>query len=346
MEKTKKQGFFKSIKNNIFNFDSYQDFALEEMKRGIFYFLKLAILFSVIIAIVFSVLQVVVTIPNAKNFIASDIPDFSYSNGILDVKSDETVTIDNIADQVLIIADTKDLDETKINEYKDKINLYDIGVLVLKDKVYLKNSYAGTGLQEIPMSDIGSIYGKNEFTKQDIVNDINSINMISLCISLAFTVFLGFFITYLIMSILDIIILALLSNIVAMLLRVRMKVSALVNISVHAMTLPIILLLIYAIVLMTTGFEIKYFNIMYRGIAYIYVITAVFLIRQNLIKQQMELTTIVQKQKELKQQLEEKEKEQQEPKEKDEQKDKKEDESNDKKEEKDNNVGKEANGEV
>ena len=345
MEKTKKQGFFKSIKNSIFNFDSYQDFALEEMKRGIFYFLKLAILFSVIIAIVFSVLQVVVTIPNAKNFIASDIPDFSYSNGILDVKSDETVTIDNIADQVLIIADTKDLDETKINEYKDKINLYDIGVLVLKDKVYLKNSYAG-GLQEIPMSDIGSIYGKNEFTKQDIVNDINSINMISLCISLAFTVFLGFFITYLIMSILDIIILALLSNIVAMLLRVRMKVSALVNISVHAMTLPIILLLIYAIVLMTTGFEIKYFNIMYRGIAYIYVITAVFLIRQNLIKQQMELTTIVQKQKELKQQLEEKEKEQQEPKEKDEQKDKKEDESNDKKEEKDNNVGKEANGEV
>lgn len=346
MEKTKKQGFFMSIKNSIFNFDSYQDFALEDMKRGIFYFLKLTVLFSVIIAIVFSVLQVVVTIPNAKNFIASDIPDFSYSNGILDVKSDETVTIDNIADQVLIIADTKDLDETKINEYKDKINLYDIGVLVLKDKVYLKNSYAGTGLQEIPMSDIGSIYGKNEFTKQDIVNDINSINMISLCISLAFTVFLGFFITYLIMSILDIIILALLSNIVAMLLRVRMKVSALVNISVHAMTLPIILLLIYAIVLMTTGFEIKYFNIMYRGIAYIYVITAVFLIRQNLIKQQMELTTIVQKQKELKQQLEEKEKEQQEPKEKDEQKDKKEDESNDKKEEKDNNVGKEANGEV
>ena len=346
MEKTKKQGFFKSIKNSIFNFDSYQDFALENMKRGILYFLKLTVLFSVIIAIVFSILQVVITIPNVKNFIANDIPDFSYVDGMLDVKSDDAVTIDNIADQVLIIADTKDLEETKINEYKDKINLYDIGVLILKDKVYLKNSYTGTGLQEIPMSDIGSIYGKNEFTKQDIVNDINSINMISLCISLAFTVFLGFFITYLIMSILDIIILALLSNIVAMLLRVRMKVSALVNISVHAMTLPIILLLIYAIVLMTTGFEIKYFNIMYRGIAYIYVITAVFLIRQNLIKQQMELTTIVQKQKELKQQLEEKEKEQQEPKEKDEQKDKKEDESNDKKEEKDNNVGKEANGEV
>ena len=118
MEKTKKQGFFKSVKNSIFNFDSYQDFALEDMKKGILYFLKLSILFSIIIAIVFSILQVVITIPNVKNFIANDIPDFSYSNGTLDVKSDEAVTIDNIADQVLVLADTKDLDETKINEYK------------------------------------------------------------------------------------------------------------------------------------------------------------------------------------------------------------------------------------
>ena len=53
-----------------------------------------------------------------------------------------------------------------------------------------------------------------------------------------------------------------------MLSRVKMKASALVNISIHAMTLPIVLLLAYAVVLLTTGFEIKYFNIMYRGISY------------------------------------------------------------------------------
>ena len=147
------------------------------------------------------------------------------------------------------------------------------------------------------------------------------------------------------MSILDIIILALLSNIIAMLSRVKMKASALVNISIHAMTLPIVLLLAYAVVLLTTGFEIKYFNIMYRGISYIYVFTAIFLIRQNLIKQQIELTTIVQKQQELKKELEEKETE--EPKE-----NKDDNKSNDKKDEdkkeenKDNNVGKEASGEV
>lgn len=345
MEKTKKQGFFKNVKNSIFNFDSYQEFAMQDMKKGIFYFLKLSILFSVVISIVFAALQVTVTVPTVKKFIEGDIPNFSYSNGKLDLQSEEPVTIDKIADDVLIIADTKELDDAKINEYKDKINLYEIGVLILKDKIYLKNAYTLSGIQEMKLSDIESVYGKSEFTKQDILNDMNSINMISLCISLAFTVFLGFFLIFVFMSILDIIILALLSNIIAMLSRVKMKASALVNISIHAMTLPIVLLLAYAVVLLTTGFEIKYFNIMYRGISYIYVFTAIFLIRQNLIKQQIELTTIVQKQQELKKELEEKETE--EPKE-----NKDDNKSNDKKDEdkkeenKDNNVGKEASGEV
>lgn len=345
MEKTKKQGFFKNVKNSIFNFDSYQEFAMQDMKKGIFYFLKLSILFSVVISIVFAALQVTVTVPTVKKFIEGDIPNFSYSNGTLDLQSEEPVTIDKIADDVLIIADTKELDDAKINEYKDKINLYEIGVLILKDKIYLKNAYTLSGIQEMKLSDIESVYGKSEFTKQDILNDMNSINMISLCISLAFTVFLGFFLIFVFMSILDIIILALLSNIIAMLSRVKMKASALVNISIHAMTLPIVLLLAYAVVLLTTGFEIKYFNIMYRGISYIYVFTAIFLIRQNLIKQQIELTTIVQKQQELKKELEEKEIE--EPKE-----NKDDNKSNDKKDEdkkeenKDNNVGKEASGEV
>ncbi len=222
MEKTKKQVFFKNVKNSIFNFDSYQEFAMQDMKKGIFYFLKLSILFSVVISIVFAALQVTVTVPTVKKFIEGDIPNFSYSNGTLDLQSEEPVTIDKIADDVLIIADTKELDDAKINEYKDKINLYEIGVLILKDKIYLKNAYTLSGIQEMKLSDIESVYGKSEFTKQDILNDINSINMISLCISLAFTVFLGFFLIFVFMSILDIIILALLSNIIAMLSRVHL----------------------------------------------------------------------------------------------------------------------------
>ena len=140
MEKTKKNGFFKSVKNSIFNFDSYQDFAMEDVKKGIGYFLKLLLLFSIIVSIVFSILQVVVTIPKAKNFIANDLPNFSYVNGILNVESNDAVTIDKIANNVLVIADTKDLDESKIKEYQEKIELYDVGILILKNVVVVWNA--------------------------------------------------------------------------------------------------------------------------------------------------------------------------------------------------------------
>ena len=342
MEKTKKHGFFRSVKDSIFSFDSYQDFALDDIKRGIGYFFKLLILFSIIVAIVFSALQVVVTIPEFKKFITSDLPNFSYSEGQLSIENNEVVTIDKLADNMLIIADTNELSDEKVEEYKEKINLYDVGILVVKDKMYLKNSYSTTGIEEIPLQQISSMYGADEFTKQDIINEINNVNMISLFISLVVVVFLGFLITYLIISILDIIILALLSNIIATILRIRMKVSALVNISIHAMTLPIILLIIYAIIFLTTGFEIKYFNIMYRGISYVYVITAIYLIRSALIKQKMELTAIVEKQREVKEELEEDRKEKEEDNE--EKKEDKESKDEENKEKKD--IGKEANGEV
>lgn len=341
MEKTKKQGFFRSVKNSIFSFDSYQDFALEETKKGIGYFFKLLILFSIIIAIVFSALQVLVTIPEFKNFITSDLPNFSYKDGQLSIENNEVVTIDRLADNILIIADTNELPDEKIEEYKEKINLYDVGLVVLKDKIYLKNSYSTVGIQEIPLQEIASIYGAEEFTKQDIINEVNNVNMISLFVSLTVVVFLGFFVTYLIISVLDIIILVLLSNIIATILRIRMKLSALINISIHSMTLPIILLIIYAIIFLTTGFEIKYFDIMYRGISYVYVITAIYLIRSALIKQKMELTAIVEKQKEVKEELEEDKKEKEE-----ENKEKEEEKKSKDEEDKKEDVGKEANGEV
>ena len=184
---------------------------------------------------------------------------------------------------------------------------------------------------------------------------MNNINMIPLFISLFFAIFIVGFILISIYLILDIIILSLLVNIFAMILIIRMKPSACFNIAVHAISLSLILLLIYQIVLLTIGFEIKYFSIMYRGISYIYAFTALILIRSSLIKQKMELTAIIQKQKEIKadmerQEQEKKEKEENEKKEKEEnekKENKKDDKkTNDEKNEDEKHVGNEANGEV
>lgn len=57
------------------------------------------------------------------------------------------------------------------------------------------------------------------------------------------------------------------------------------------------------------GFEIKYFDIAYDTISYIYVVTAILLMRADLIKQQIELTKIAEVQKEVKKEMQERKKE-------------------------------------
>ena len=84
------------------------------------------------------------------------------------------------------------------------------------------------------------------------------------------------------------------------------------------------------IINMLTGFEIQYFRVMYNAIAYIYVVTAILMIRAEMIKQQIELVKLAEEQKKVKEELEQRQKEE---KEKEEQK-KKEEKPKDKKKEK------------
>ena len=79
------------------------------------------------------------------------------------------------------------------------------------------------------------------------------------------------------------------------------------NIVVHAITLPILLNSIYVLFNSITGIYIEYFQVMYIGITYIYIITAILMIRSNLIKQQMEIGKIIEEQKKIKKEIKENE---------------------------------------
>lgn len=88
-----------------------------------------------------------------------------------------------------------------------------------------------------------------------------------------------------------------------------------------------------------TGYTIKYFDILYMTIASIYVIAAILIIRSDIIKQQIELSKIMQEQEKVRLEIEEKErqKKEQEEKEKIRKKDEKERQTEKKKkQEKDN----------
>ena len=70
----------------------------------------------------------------------------------------------------------------------------------------------------------------------------------------------------------------------ATLLGMKFKFSAIVSMSISAITLPIVLAIIYAICFIYTGFIMKYFTVMFSAISYVYIIMALIDIFHNLVK--------------------------------------------------------------
>ena len=70
------------------------------------------------------------------------------------------------------------------------------------------------------------------------------------------------------------------------------------------------------IVNILTGYTIKYFDVLYMAITCIYVIAAILIIRSDIIKQQIELSKIMQEQEKVRQEMARREQEKQEEEEK------------------------------
>ena len=116
-------------------------------------------------------------------------------------------------------------------------------------------------------------------------------------------------------------------------INVKFKYKSIFNMSVYSLTLSIILYMIYIVINIFTGFTIKYFEIAYNAIAYIYIITAMLMIKSDLIKQQIEVGKILEEQKKTR---EEKEKEENKEKPKEDKDKKKDKENKEKKKDKEN----------
>ncbi len=145
----------------------------------------------------------------------------------------------------------------------------------------------------------------------------------------AITSFVYFYLVYLIQILLDILLLSVVGYLLNKIVAVKLKYKSVFNISVYALTLSIILYMIYIIANIFAGFTIKYFEIAYNAIAYIYVITAMMMIRSDLIKQQIEVGKIVEEQKKIQEENNENEEdEKQKEQEKQEKKEKKKEEKN------------------
>lgn len=321
MKGNKNNSFFKELFASIKDFDKYQDFARQKVSKEIIYILKLIVIFVFIISLAFT-FKMHIEKSKLVKYIDENISDIKFENEKLSVNNDEKIILENVdLTDMAILIETKQLSEEEIKIYEEKINEYSNGIVLLNDKMIVKTEI-NNGYDEFLYSDIIKQYNIDNFNKQDLLNVLNGKEVIAFYI-MFFCIFCFYmFIIYFITIIIYAIMLALLGRITSMLLRIPMQYRATFNMALHALTLPIVLNIIYIIVNLFTGFTIKYFQVMYSTISYIYIVAAILIIKADFIKKGQELSKIIEEQQKIRQEY----KENQEYDTKSEKKDKKEDE--------------------
>ncbi len=306
----KEENFFKKVYNSIIKIEKYPDMAAQGFPKAISYITKLVVILAIVLCLGM-VYQTHGLIQDGVNYLQNEFPDFSYKDGTLTVNSEEPIIIEDSPVMGMAIIDTTTEDENKVNEYITSIEQAGDGIVVLKDRVILKN-ISVTGTINYNYKDVLSQMKIQEFTKQDVINYANSTQIVNLYISVFITMFVYAFIMYFITTISNAFLLSIFGYLTTWIAKIRMRYVAVFNMTVYALTLSIILNILYVAVNIFINFNIEYFQVMYVAVAAIYLVAAIFILKGEFIKKQQELMKIAEVEAVVKQQLDREEEEKQE----------------------------------
>ncbi len=341
-EEKAKMGFFQKVWNSITKIEKYPDMAAEGLGRAFAYIGKVVAILAIVLCLGM-MYQTYQMIQEGIYYLQNDFPDFSYKDGILNVSSEQKITISEEDSYVgRTIIDTKTEEEQTINQYINEIEKSGSGMIILKDKVILKNG-AVAGTINYNYGDLLGQMGMTEFNKQTVIDYANSSQVISLYISVFLTIFVYSFIMYLLTTLSNAVFLSAFGYLTTWMARIKMRFVAVFNMSIYALTLSIFLNAIYIAINIFIDFNMEYFQVMYVSVAAIYLVAAIFLLKTEFIKRQAELMKIAEAQEIVRREMEEKEqqeKREQEKKERQKKEQEKEKKQKEKKEEKqDNDAG-------
>lgn len=318
-QKVEKNNFFKKAWYSITKFEQYPAMAMEGLKRAIKYLAILIAIVSIFITIN-SLLQLKELIVDVADYIQNNIPEFSYSEGVLNLQAEDTMVIEELQDagidKVVINTIVED-DEQKGQIENDNI-VNGITVFLFKDELVLKAKTEENEIVRQPYtySDfIAGYTGENieSFDKVSLVQYLTSEKMTTFYIRYGASIFIYLLIINIIVGLLDALEIALLGWITASIARIRMKFVAIYNMAIYSLTLPIVLNILYIIINYFTDFTITYFQVAYITIAYIYLAASIFILKDDFIKKMQEVEKIKQEQLKVREEIkEEQEKEQEE----------------------------------
>lgn len=289
---SKKIGFFSRIKIAVTKLENYSIFLEEKMSVCIKYFFLIVLLLAIVMGIVetYSIMKVV---SKGYSYIQNELPEFSYENGALTF-SENIQAYDEEYDINLITDTSDEVSDELVESYKDTIK--NTGLIFLKDKLIYKVSGEET---EYKYSELSDAYSIEKFNSQDLENQLDQVGLSGITATIFIILTIGIYIIQLIYIFLDWVVIAVFAYITSRICRINLSLKQSWSISIYALTLSIILMMIYSIAYYVAGFYTEFFRIVYLLIAYIYVVAAILMMKSDLIKQTVEVNKIVEKQKEI-----------------------------------------------
>lgn len=322
---------YKKFWYSITKFERYPEMATEGVGRAFGYLAWLIFMFSIVLAFAI-IIKFTGLAKKGISFLDKNFNEISYSEGILTL---DTVNKSATTDWGNVIVNTEELSQEKLQEYENKKSYTDVEIVWLKEYVILKYDKESIKVQ---YKDILENLGIEKFDKQTILKLLNEkLNSPKTYIMYFVAISIYLFVAYFIASLLDVIILSLFGLITTAFARIQIRYRALFNMAVYSITISTTLQLIYIIVKTFTGFNVKYFDLMHTAISFICLTAAIFMIKSDVIKQQIELMKVMEikkkEQEEEKEENEEERKEETSEEEKKEEKESKENKNTEKKEE-------------
>lgn len=276
-DKRTKLSFFKRFKLSLINLEQYHIVAEETIPRSIKYLLIMFLIFACITAMV-TTIQSKKTLNEVTKKL-ENISDFKIENDEFSIESDEKVMIENNdLIKIRLLFDNSEDIEKYMQNGSDKYDGTEI--IFTKTRLIVKSDSEKT--IEFGYDIITDKLSDKNINKEKIINFLQ--NRSELYFSIFTYVFIFIFTIYFTTGLIDVFCLALLGYIVSRMVKLPLKFFAVFSMAVSSMTLPIILNLVYLIARIFTGFEMSKFQLMYTLVSYIYIISAILILRSNIIK--------------------------------------------------------------
>ena len=330
---SKKQFHFKHVSHSINKIEKYPELSAEGLGRAIIYLMTLVLIIGAISSFA-TVYRTSLKVKEVAKYIDEKIPELTYKEDTLQVGAEEAI-IDENENFGKIIVDTKTDDEQQINQYVEDTSDEENAVIILKNKLMLKQS--GTNeTTDYNYKDLFGQMGITEFNKQSLLDYLNGNGIKNLYFSLFASLLIYSFVIYLINLLFYIIIISIFGYLATMILKLKIRYVAIFNMAIYAITLPALLNIIYIAINAFYPYQISYFEVLYALIASIYIMAAIFILKTEFNKKQGEVQKIVEVEKQIKEENKEENKEEKREKPESKKDKKKKEEQNKEQEEKDN----------